>query len=137
MPILNLKVAPLQNPERYAALAKSLTTLTEVVLKKRPAVTAVVIEDLPAARWHVGAEPINEPTAYLEINITQGTNSAEQKAEFVTQAYALLSEQLNAGKPLNLASYVIVREVPATDWGFDGVTQAARITIRQREEAAA
>jgi 4-oxalocrotonate tautomerase len=137
MPILNLKVAPLQNPERYAALAKSLTTLTEVVLKKRPAVTAVVIEDLPAARWHVGAAPVNEPTAYLEINITQGTNTAEQKAEFITQAYAVLSEQLNAGKPLNLASYVIVREVPAGDWGFDGITQAARIMVRQREEAAA
>lgn len=137
MPILNLKVAPLQNPERYATLARSLTTLTEVVLKKRPAVTAVVIEDLPAARWQVGAEPVSEPTAYLEINITQGTNTAAQKAEFITQAYALLCEQLNVGRPLNLASYVIVRELPAGDWGFDGVTQAARIIVREREEAAA
>lgn len=137
MPILNLKVAPLQNPERYAALAQSLTTLTEVVLKKRPAVTAVAIDDIPAARWYVGAEPVSEPTAYLEINITQGTNTAEEKAEFVTQAYALLCEQLHAGKPLNLASYVIVREVPAGDWGFDGITQAARIEVRRRMEAAA
>ncbi len=135
MPILNLKVAPLQNPERYAVLAQSLTTLTEVVLKKRRAVTAVVIQDLPAARWHVGAQPVNEPTAFLEITITQGTNTPEQKAEFVTQAYALLSELLHAGRPLNLASYVIVREVPAGDWGFDGVTQAARILVRQKELA--
>jgi 4-oxalocrotonate tautomerase len=137
MPILNLKVAPLQNPERYASLAQSLTTLTEGVLKKRPAVTAVAIDDLSSARWYVGREPVSEPTAYLEINITRGTNTAEEKAEFVTQAYALLCEQLNAGKPLHLASYVIVREVPAGDWGFDGVTQAARIQVRQREEALA
>jgi 4-oxalocrotonate tautomerase len=137
MPILNLKVAPLQNPQHYAALAQSLTTLTEVTLRKRPAVTAVVIDDLPAARWHVGAEPVSEPTAYLEINITQGTNTPDEKAEFITQAYALLCEQLHAGRPLHLASYVIVREVPAGDWGFDGVTQAARILVRQRQEAAA
>jgi 4-oxalocrotonate tautomerase len=137
MPILTLKVAPLQNPERYSALAKSLTTLTEVVLKKRAAVTAVTIEDMPAARWHVGGEAVDDPTAHLEISITSGTNTAEQKAEFITQAYALLCEQLNAGQPLHLASYIIVREVASTDWGFDGVTQAARLIARERELDAA
>jgi 4-oxalocrotonate tautomerase len=137
MPILTLQVAPLQSPERYSALAKSLTTLTEVVLKKRAAVTAVTIEDLPAARWYVGGEPVDEPTAHLEISITTGTNTAEQKAEFITQAYALLCEQLNGGQPLHLASYIIVREVAGTDWGFDGVTQAARLMARERELAAA
>jgi 4-oxalocrotonate tautomerase len=130
MPILQLKVAPLQNPERYAALAQALTTLTHVVLGKREAVTAVVIEDLPAARWYVGGEPVSEPTAYLDIKITQGTNTPEQKAEFVTQAYALLCELLHRGEPLNLASYVVVHEVPAGDWGFDGITQSARILSR-------
>jgi 4-oxalocrotonate tautomerase len=136
MPILTLQVAPLQSPERYSALAKSLTTLTEVVLKKRAAVTAVTIEDLPAARWHVGGQPVDEPTAHLEISITAGTNTAEQKAEFITQAYALLCEQLNGGAPLHLASYIIVREVAGSDWGFDGVTQAARLMARERELAA-
>jgi 4-oxalocrotonate tautomerase len=133
MPILNLKVAPLQSAERCAQLACALTTLTEVVLKKRGEVTAVTIEDVPAARWTVGGQPVDEPTAYLEINITQGTNTAEQKAEFITQAYALLCEQLHAGQPLHLASYVIVREVQATDWGFDGITQSARLQARERE----
>ena len=37
-----------------------------------------------------------------------------------------LAQHLAAGGPLAPASYVIVREVPATDWGYAGQTQAAR-----------
>lgn len=57
MPTLVLKTAPLQNPERYGQLASALTDLTVQLLGKRREVTAVVIDDLPAARWHVGARP--------------------------------------------------------------------------------
>ena len=74
MPHLNLKVAPLQNPERYQALAGALTELTARILRKRPEVTAVTIEDYPAARWFVGTVDVQRPTAMLEISITQGTN---------------------------------------------------------------
>ena len=35
MPVLNLKIAPLQNPERYQALAGALTRLTAQILRKR------------------------------------------------------------------------------------------------------
>jgi 4-oxalocrotonate tautomerase len=56
MPTLQLHIAPLQNPERYAALAQALTALTARVLGKRPEVTAVLIDDLPAARWHIGGQ---------------------------------------------------------------------------------
>ena len=48
MPTLMLKIAPLQNPERYQALAAALTRLTADILGKRPEVTAVVIDDLEA-----------------------------------------------------------------------------------------
>ena len=57
MPTLVLKTAPLQNPERYGQLASALTDLTVQLLGKRREVTAVVIDDLPAARWHVGVRP--------------------------------------------------------------------------------
>lgn len=54
MPTLQLRAAPLQNPERYAALAQALTALTARVLGKRAEVTAVLIDDLPSARWSIG-----------------------------------------------------------------------------------
>ena len=126
MPTLQLKISPLQNPSRYRALAEALTRITHEQLGKREEVTAVVIDDVPAARWHVGGSDVQRPTALLEISITQGTNTAEQKAAFIATAFAELEDQLGGAEGLEPASYVIVREVLASDWGYGGQTQAAR-----------
>jgi 4-oxalocrotonate tautomerase len=132
MPTLHLKVAPLQNPERYESLAAALTRITADTLGKRAAVTAVTIDDLPAARWYVGGQAVQRPAAILEITVTSGTNTPAQKAAFVQAAFAELRRQLAAGGELEEASYVTVREVPATDWGYGGVTQHDRAQTRMR-----
>jgi 4-oxalocrotonate tautomerase len=126
MPTLVLKLTPLQNPERYEALASALTDLTVQLLGKRREVTAVVIDDLPAARWHIGGAPVAQPTALLEISITQGTNTEEEKAAFIAAAFAELQRLLASDGALATASYVAVRELPASDWGYGGRTQQAR-----------
>ena len=127
MPTLQLKVSPLQTPERCQALASALTALTAQLLGKRPEVTAVVIEDLPAVRWYVGGRSVPGPAALLEISITQGTNTAAEKAAFIAAAFAELQRQLGHGAgSFENASYVVVRETPAADWGYCGQTQAAR-----------
>ena len=130
MPTLQLKISPLQNPSSYRALASALTDLTALHLGKRPEVTAVMIDDVPPARWHIGGHDVQGPTAFLEISITAGTNTAQEKAAFIDAAFAELQRQLGRGQPLAPASYVIVRELPATDWGYGGVTQAARQRAR-------
>lgn len=130
MPTLLLKIAPLQNPERYQALAAALTTLTAETLGKRPEVTAVVIDDLPLARWAVGGRTVQGATALLEISITTGTNNAAEKARFVRDAFDELQRQLAPGGRLEPASYVIVRELPAADWGYGGQTQQARRALQ-------
>lgn len=123
MPTLNVRVAPLLNPSQYTALAAQLTALTASVLHKRPEVTVVMIEDMPAARFCVGGAASEQPIACLEIDITAGTNTMQEKQQFVHEAHALLGRLLG---DLHCASYVIVRELPATDWGFGGLTQAQR-----------
>ena len=133
MPTLQLKVAPLLNPERYRALAHALTRITAQHLGKREEVTAVVIDDLPAARWYIAGRDVERATALLEISITAGTNTPAQKEAFIAAAFAELEQQLGYGQPLEEASYVIVREVAATDWGYGGQTQAAR---RQKTSSA-
>lgn len=128
MPTLQLKIAPPVPAAVHAALAQELTTLTAELLDKRPEVTAVLLEELPAARWYIGAQAVPRATAWLEISITAGTNTPAQKAAFIEAAYAALQRRLGMGQPLAEASYVIVRELPATDWGYGGQTQAARRT---------
>lgn len=130
MPTLNLKIAPLQNPERYRQLARALTDLSTQLLGKHRAVTAVMIDDLPAAQWYIGGADVQRPTAMLEISVTQGTNTPAEKAAFIEAAYAELERQLAPGGRLEEASYVIVRELPATDWGYSGRSQLARKLAR-------
>lgn len=128
MPTLQLKISPPQSPDLYPLLAAELTAVTAKYLGKRPGVTAVMIEALPAARWYVGAAAVRRATAWLEISITAGTNTAAQKAAFIEAAFAVLQSQL--GGSMEPASYVIVRELPATDWGYGGQTQQARQSSR-------
>ncbi len=126
MPTLTLKLSPALPAERLEALAKALTRITAQTLGKRAEVTAVLIEPLPAQAWFIGGEPLQGASAWLEICITAGTNSEAQKAAFVEQAHAELRRQLGQDKVFETASYVIVHELPATDWGYAGHTQRAR-----------
>lgn len=126
MPTLTLKLSPPTQPARAQSLAAALTALTSDVLGKRSEVTAVLIESLPAAQWFVGAAPVTRPTALLTVEVTAGTNSVEQKARFVAAAFAELQRQLAPDGALEAASYVQVRELPATDWGYGGRTQDQR-----------
>ncbi|MBU0587938.1 MAG: tautomerase family protein [Gammaproteobacteria bacterium] len=130
MPTLQLKVSPAREPALYRQLAAALTELTAQTLDKQAELTAVMIEALPATQWYVGARDMDRPTAWLEISITAGTNTPAQKAAFVQAAYATLQRTLAAGQALEPVSYVIVREVPATDWGYGGQSQQARQLAR-------
>jgi len=126
MPTLQLKLSPPLPPAVQAALAQELTRLTAERLGKRAEVTALMVEALPATQWYIGAQAEPGPTAWLEISVTAGTNTPAQKADFVAAAHAALQRHLGRERPLAPASYVIVRELPAGDWGYGGQTQHAR-----------
>ena len=123
MPTLQLKISPPQSAERLGLLARRLTDLTHAVLGKRREVTAVVIEELWPGRWFIAGRGVRGATALLEIRVTRGTNTEAEKQAFVAAAWEELQQQLG---PLEEASYVVVQEVAATDWGYGGRTQAQR-----------
>ncbi|HSV47895.1 MAG TPA: tautomerase family protein [Ramlibacter sp.] len=137
MPTLTLKLAPLQNPDRYAALARALTALTAQLLGKRPEVTAVAIQDMPVAQWFVGGTEPAGPAAMLDISITAGTNTVAEKGAFVAAVFEELQRQLAPHGRLHPASYVSVHELPATDWGYGGQTQRQRQLAREAAAALA
>jgi len=127
MPTLHLHTTAVLDDTARSTLAQALTELTAEVLGKRPEVTAVLLHHHRPGQWFIGGVAAEaQPTAQLGIDITTGTNSADEKAAFVAGAWQLLNRALGGATGLALASYVIVREVPATDWGYAGQTQAAR-----------
>ncbi len=126
MPYLDIKLSAPCLPEKVAALAARMTDLAVEVLGKRREVTAATVNCVPPGHWTIGGEPISESgktSFFLEINVTTGTNTPSEKDAFVAAAFAAAESILGKLAP---ASYVIVREVPAGEWGYEGITQQAR-----------
>lgn len=126
MPTLTLKLQRVGSLSAQRALAQALTAITADELGKDPALTAVVFEQVEGGAWWIGGDAPARETAMLEIRITAGSNTAEQKARFVEAAHAALQQHLAPERALEDASYVVVHELPATDWGYGGLTQQAR-----------
>lgn len=126
MPILTLKLSANAKIKNATTLAQELTALSTQVLHKREAVTSVVFERMASGDWWVGGANSAQVFFQLDIRITQGTNSEVEKATFISKAFALLSAHLMSGLHMHPTSYISVQELPATDWGYGGLTQQER-----------
>ena len=124
MPFIHVKIAgPQLDPAQIVALQQGVTTLMAELLHKQGKLTAVLVEQVPLAGWSVGAEPVAR-AAQIDAIISAGTNTPEQKARFIAEAYGMLREVL--GPELSDISYVVLHDVPKDSWGYGGLTQAAR-----------
>lgn len=117
-------------PAQVAELQRRMTALMAELLDKQAALTVVAVERQPAAGWSLGgvAAADTAALAHVEAFITAGTNSAAQKAAFIRAAHDALATVLG---PLASPTYVLVQELPAGNWGYDGATQAARRVAAQ------
>lgn len=127
MPYIDLRIHPAPNEEQASALARGVTAVMANVAGKRREVTAVRIGAGDTALWTIGGAPCGTTTAYVDVKITAGTNSREEKAALVRHLHRLLSDTFGE---LAEASYVVVHELPAENWGYAGRTQAARAATR-------
>ena len=122
MPFAKLTIIPALAPSVAENIAIELTELIAKDLGKKRSLTSVLIETPNLAQWSIGAEN-QTVAAHLEICVTAGTNSEQEKRAFVCSSMKLLRKALPTLDP---ATYVVVKELSATDWGFDGRTQADR-----------
>ena len=124
MPFINVKIAgrPLEH-ERVEELQQGITGLMADVLDKVGPLVGVLVEQVPAAGWSVGAGPVRQ-AAHVDAIVSAGTNTPEQKARFIAETHQLLRTVL--GADLSEVSYVVVHEVPKDSWGYGGLTQEHR-----------
>ena len=126
MPFLHLRYTGITlSGEATATLRAVLLDAMTTVMRKKRSLTAILIErvDPATAAWSIGD---TSPTsaAHLEVAVTDGTNTAEEKERFVAHAFEAMRAAF--GPDLPEASYVIVRDIAADAWGYGGRTQAAR-----------
>ncbi|HCI13059.1 MAG: hypothetical protein A2063_05915 [Gallionellales bacterium GWA2_60_142] len=75
--------------------------------------------------WFIGGVPVEQlgvATFYLDIKVTEGTNTKSEKAEYISRVFASMEEILGNVAP---ASYIVIHEVHAeTLVNLVGKTQA-------------
>jgi 4-oxalocrotonate tautomerase len=124
MPFIRITVfAPTLAPAEVAHLQSETTNLMESVLGKVAGLTSVLVEQPNAASWSIGRNPMRV-AVHVNATITAGTNSTAEKARFIDLIMKMLKGVF--GSELSPATYVVVDEVPAQSWGYDGRTQESR-----------
>lgn len=126
MPFIDIKLAGPCLPENIERFATCMTDLVVDVLHKQRELTAAAVQCVAPHHWHVGGRAVSadgRTTFCVEANVTAGTNTAEEKAAFIAAAFAAAEGILGR---IDATSYVIVREIPADAWGWQGRTQMAR-----------
>lgn len=109
-----------------AAIQHRMTEAMVTIMGKKEAVTAVRVETHAAPSWSIGGRPVTGRAAHVEIAVTRGTNDTDQIAALIAATAKMLREDADVDEA---ASYVIVRDLPADHWGYDGLTQAARAAV--------
>lgn len=126
MPFIRISVAGKEpNPYQITQLQRKTTQLMSEVLKKRSEVTVVTVESSHASHWSVDGKHLegDQVLVQMEAFITAGTNSEQEKAEFILAAHQMLCSVFDAAiSPL----YVVIIEVEGESWGYGGKTQSAR-----------
>ena len=125
MPYLNLNLPMAPSTEVAAQAAEVLTRLTADLLGKKPELTAVAITATSPESWFVGGRPLpaGQSSFYLDIKVTEGTNTKNEKARYVEAVFEAMTTLLGDLAP---ASYVVIHEVHADAWGYSGQTQEFR-----------
>ena len=121
MPYINVKLNVKESDELKEKIVDIVLENTTNILNKKKEVTSVLVEFVSQKSWSIGGK--NSTTFYLDIKITKGTNTKEQKANYIKRCYEDFQGLLGEVNP---ASYIVIDEVEADSWGFEGLTQEYR-----------
>jgi 4-oxalocrotonate tautomerase len=136
MPIIHVTVTGKPDPALSAKIASQVTELTRTHLRKDATHTAVKVTYVDPEHWFVGGRSLaaqGANTFWLDIKVTDGSNTRQELASYLEHVNAKLSETI--GKA-HQASYILVHEVPAAAYGFGGGTQEYRYIAGKLKQAA-
>src|ERR1700686_3614916 len=102
-----------QVPTLKADIAAAVTELTASILHKDPKVAAIIVKSVDAADWFAGGQSLAEQNLasfWLDIHITEGTNTKDEKAAYLAAMFKRMEDMLG---PLQNESYLPAADVRA------------------------
>ncbi len=132
MPLITVRYATFRQSDTLKAeIAEAVSQLAADILHKNPKVTAVIVDSADPSGWFAGGKSLADQklaSFWLDIRIVDGTNSKDEKADYIAEVYKRMGELLG---PLHTESYVHVHDVRADAYGYGGVTQERRYIARK------
>ncbi|GBF81929.1 tautomerase family protein [Aphanothece sacrum] len=126
MPLITLRASKILSENIKSSLAESLSLITEKILRKNSKVIVVLFESSEQqGQWYVDGKIKSDPEVIFELSIlvTKGTNTDEEKAEWIAQTWKLITDVLgNSSHP----NYISIQEIEGKNWGYNGLTQEQR-----------
>ena len=126
MPFIHVKISGERDAALATRVAQRITALTQERLRKNPADTNVAIEFVSPDLWFIANAPLSAQSVrafYLNISVTDETNTKDEKAAFIAAVYTAMGELLGG---VHDKSYVLVADVSGSAYGFGGITQEER-----------
>jgi 4-oxalocrotonate tautomerase len=126
MPILNVLLSGPAQAQTTQQVAEMLANCTSQILRKKPELTSIAIRYIEPEHWIVGGQSLavqGKSSAYVEIKITDETNTRAEKAAYIQAVY---DEFLKLMPNLHHESYIHVDDVRAGAYGYGGKTQEYR-----------
>ncbi len=132
MPLITITTAsPDRKAPKKAAVAAEISRLSTSLLRKDPQVTAVIVTSVDPGDWFCGGRSLADAglaSFWLDIHITDGTNTKDEKAAFIAATFEAMGKLLG---PLHEESYVHVHDVRDDAYGYGGLTQGRRYIARK------
>ena len=114
MPLITVTYATSrERPQLKSEIAAAVSDLTARILHKDPKVTAIIVKPADAADWFAGGKSLAEQglaSYWLDIHITEGTNTKDEKAAYLAALFKRMGELLG---PLHTESYAHERRLNA------------------------
>lgn len=135
MPYISVQLSSPIDPMTADSLAQGITHILSNDLGKKEELTAVNITNSSSAQWYIGnrsLDTLHEQSAYVDIKISEGSNSKNEIKNAIAKLYELLNHELDN---LSEVSYIALDEVDQTNWGYGGKTQHER-AIKRTESGA-
>mgnify|MGYP001765129697 CR=1 FL=1 len=126
MPYLNVRLSLPESAELAERVAAILMRHTTGLLGKKAEVTAITLDFVPPTRWFVGGERLDGARAVtfqLDIKVTDGTNTKAEKSRYIEAVFADFDALFG---PIAPASYIVIHDLRADAWGYQGRTQEYR-----------
>lgn len=126
MPYIAIRLSGQRNAQLAQKAVELVEELTHTVLGKDRAVMASSVEFIPADDWFIGGTPLSQTGAsafYLEVSITDETNTKAEKARYLREVFAAFARLL---PDLHSTSYIHLVDARAAAYGYGGRTQEWR-----------